>query len=122
MSMMQFKRTDENFIRKAQNYCKFFRGSVCKVSLRQMAEKFGLNDKNLTAWENGRSNKADYLFYYYDLCEDEVTKEWFLKAVFASDGKELVVSSTVPCETLDELNDASLKSGFVFGFELVERK
>lgn len=88
------KRHDSDFIFKAQQFCKVIRRDVCNCSLQTMADTMGVNMKNLSAWENGRSNKAEYLFYYYDLIHTDSMKETFLKVIFGSDGKDIEISVT----------------------------
>lgn len=85
-------RKDSDFIFKAQQFCKLIRTDVCNCSLQTMGEKFGVNFKNLSAWENGRSNKAEYLFYYYDLIATQEMKDIFLQVVFGSDGKDVQIT------------------------------
>lgn len=86
------KRQDD-FVRKTQSICKLFRTTICNITLEQMSNKVNVNMKNLSAWENGRSNKVEYLFYYYDIL-DEFAKKQFIDAVFNSDGKKIVVDTT----------------------------
>lgn len=85
------KRKDTDFIFKAQQFCKLVRTDICNCSLQTMGEIMGVNYKNLSAWENGRSNKAEYLFYYYDLIATQEMKDLFLKVVFGSDNKDVSI-------------------------------
>lgn len=87
-------RKDQNYIRKTQSFCKVLRSEICNITLQEMADIYGLNLKSLSAWENGRSNKADYIFYYYDLCNNEETRNIFLKVVFDSDNKDIIIDTT----------------------------
>lgn len=87
-------RTDKNFVRKAQSFCKVLRSEICNVTLQEMSDLYNVNLKNLSAWENGRSNKAEYIFYYYDLCNNEIDKQTFLKVVFESDNKDVIIDTT----------------------------
>lgn len=86
------KRKDTDFIEKAQKICKIIRRDVCNCSLQTMGEIMGVNMKNLSAWENGRSNKAEYIFYYYDLLSTQSMKDTFLNLIFKSDGKDVILN------------------------------
>lgn len=86
-------------VAKAQSFCKIFRANIVKITLREMSEKFSLNSKTLSAWEHGRVNKAEYLFYYYNLTDDLELKKQFLDVIFNSEGKDIIIDTTVSLDT-----------------------
>lgn len=83
------ERTDD-FVRKTQSICKVFRSIICDMTLEQMSHVVHVDKNHLSAWEDGKTDKVEYLFYYYDIL-DEVAKKQFIDAVFHSDGKTMAV-------------------------------
>lgn len=92
--MLNWNRHDKGFVRKAQTICKMFRNDICNITLQEMADLYEVNLKSLSAWECGRSNKVEYLFYYYDLLGTECEQKWFIDAVFNSDNKKVVIDTS----------------------------
>ena len=71
----------EKLIKNVGRYCKKFRINDLKLSLKEFSEITGLNNKNVNAFEYGRANNIQYLFYYYRLCNDSL-KNKFSKGLF----------------------------------------
>ena len=71
----------EKLIKNVGKYCREFRIDVLKLSLKDFSEITGLNNKNVNAFEYGRANNIQYLFYYYRLCNDSL-KNNFSKGLF----------------------------------------
>ena len=71
----------ERLIKAVGNYCLEFRINDLKLSLKDFSEISGLNNKNVNAFEYGRANNIQYLFYYYRLCDDSL-KNKFSKGLF----------------------------------------
>ena len=62
-------------------YCKEFRIEHLKLNLTQFSDKTQLNIKNVNAFEYGRANNIKYLYYYYQLANDN-QKELFSTNLF----------------------------------------
>lgn len=62
----------QKLIKKVGQYCREFRINELKLSLKEFSEITGLNYKNVNAFEYGRANNIQYLFYYYRLCNDSL--------------------------------------------------
>lgn len=71
----------EKLIKKVGQYCREFRINELKLSLKEFSEITGLNNKNVHAFEYGRANNIQYLFYYYRLCNDSLKRK-FSKGLF----------------------------------------
>lgn len=71
----------KKLIKKVGQYCREFRINELKLSLKEFSEITGLNNKNVNAFEYGRANNIQYLFYYYRLCNDSL-KYKFAKGLF----------------------------------------
>ncbi len=71
----------EKLIKNVGEYCMKFRINDLKLSLKEFSEITGLNNKNVNAFEYGRANNIQYLFYYYRLCNDSL-KNKFSKGLF----------------------------------------
>ena len=71
----------EKLIKNVGRYCRGFRINDLKLSLKEFSEITGLNNKNVNAFEYGRANNIQYLFYYYRLCNDAL-KNKFSKGLF----------------------------------------
>lgn len=71
----------ERLIKVVGEYCKDFRIKELKLTLKEFSEITDLNNKNVNAFEYGRANNIQYLFYYYRLCNDSL-KNKFSKGVF----------------------------------------
>lgn len=63
------------------NYCKEFRINDLKLSLKEFSDATDLNNKNVNAFEHGRANNIQYLFYYYKLSNDSL-KNKFSRGLF----------------------------------------
>lgn len=71
----------EKLIKKVGQYCREFRINELKLSLKEFSEMTGINNKNINAFEYGRANNIQYLFYYYRLCDDSL-KVKFSRGLF----------------------------------------
>lgn len=71
----------EILIKNVGKYCREFRINELKLSLKEFSEITGLKNKNVNAFEYGRANNIQYLFYYYSLCNDSL-KHKFSKGLF----------------------------------------
>lgn len=71
----------KKLVKKVGKYCKEFRINDLKLSLKDFSEITGLNMKNVNAFEYGRANNIQYLFYYYRLCNDGL-KQKFSSGLF----------------------------------------
>ena len=63
-------------IKKIGSVCKDFRINVLKLSLTEFAKLSNENLQNIHAFENGRANNIKYLYYYYNLADEEQKKEF----------------------------------------------
>ena len=86
------KRCDD-YITKCQQICKFFREEVVQVSLKTMGETFEILPATLSAWENGKSKNADFIFYYYDIVVEPDYKKEFLRLIFDCSDKAIKVTA-----------------------------
>ena len=75
------EKDKEKLIKAVGNYCLEFRINDLKLSLKEFSDITGLNNKNVNAFEYGRANNIQYLFYYYRLCNDSL-KNKFSKGLF----------------------------------------
>ncbi len=73
-------------IKEIGNYCREFRKQVLKMSAKDFADITDTNNKNLSSFENGRANNIRYLFLYYNLCDNDLIKELFIKELFKRGG------------------------------------
>lgn len=71
----------ERLIKNVGKYCREFRINELKLSLKEFSEITGLNNKNVNAFEFGRANNIQYLFYYYRLCNGSM-KNKFSEGLF----------------------------------------
>lgn len=71
----------EKLMLNVGEYCRNFRINEMKLSLKDFSNITGLNNKNVNAFEYGRANNIQYLFYYYRLCDDSM-KYKFSKGLF----------------------------------------
>ena len=71
----------ERLIKNVGKYCYDFRINDLKLSLKEFSDMTGLNNKNVNAFEYGRANNIQYLFYYYRLCNDSL-KAKFSRGLF----------------------------------------
>ena len=71
----------KKLIKNVGKYCREFRINDLKLSLKDFSEITGLNNKNVNAFEYGRANNIQYLFYYYRLCNDSLKRK-FSKGLF----------------------------------------
>lgn len=72
---------DDNLINNVGNYCKNYRLETLKLSLKNFSINAGLNNKNVNAFEFGRANNIEYLFYYYKLSDERQRKD-FARGLF----------------------------------------
>lgn len=72
---------DADLITRVGKYCREFRIKELELSLKDFSNITGLNNKNVNAFEYGRANNIQYLFYYYRLCNDAL-KNKFSKGLF----------------------------------------
>ncbi len=63
-------------------YCKEFRKQILKLSLKEFSEITGINNKNISSFENGRANNIRYLFLYYEMCDTKLLKDMYLTELF----------------------------------------
>lgn len=63
-------------IKKIGSVCKDFRINVLKLSLTEFAKLSNENLQNIHAFEKGRANNIKYLYYYYNLADEEQKKEF----------------------------------------------
>ncbi len=63
-------------IERIGKFCRKFREDVLNVSLTEFARLTGENLKNIHAFEKGRANNIKYLYLYYDLADEEQTREF----------------------------------------------
>lgn len=75
------QKEKEKLIKNVGKYCREFRINELKLSLKEFSEITGLNNKNVNAFEYGRANNIQYLFYYYRLSNDSL-KHKFSKGLF----------------------------------------
>ena len=71
----------EKLIKNVGKYCMEFRINDLKLSLKDFSEITELNNRNVNAFEHGRANNIQYLFYYYRLCNDSLRNK-FSKGLF----------------------------------------
>lgn len=65
------------FLERVQNLCKEVRKEHLRYTYRDMEKLTGVKWGNFSAWESGRANKIEYLYYYLIIC-DAFTKKYFL--------------------------------------------
>lgn len=75
------EKDKEKLIKNVGKYCLDFRVNDLNLSLKEFSEITGLNNKNVNAFEYGRANNIQYLFYYYRLCNDSL-KNKFSRGLF----------------------------------------
>lgn len=75
------EKDKEKLVKNVGKYCLDFRVNDLNLSLKEFSEITGLNNKNVNAFEYGRANNIQYLFYYYRLCNDSL-KNKFSKGLF----------------------------------------
>lgn len=66
----------KKLMKNVGRYCMDFRINDLKLSLKDFSEITGLNNKNVNAFEYGRANNIQYLFYYYRLCNDSLKRKF----------------------------------------------
>lgn len=71
----------EKLLINVGKYCREFRINELNMSLKDFSKIAGLNNKNVNAFEFGRANNIQYLFYYYRLCNDSL-KNKFSRGLF----------------------------------------
>ena len=71
----------DRLIKEVGNYCKEFRINDLKLSLKDFSNMTDLNNKNVNAFEHGRANNIQYLYYYYKIANDSM-KNKFSKGLF----------------------------------------
>lgn len=81
------EKDKQNLAVTTGKFCKQFRESFLRISLKDMGELYGISIKNLSNFETTESNVLDYVFYYYDLADDygkEIFEYSFFKEIIAS--------------------------------------
>ena len=63
-------------IKKIGSMCRDFRINVLKLSLTNFAKLNNENLQNIHAFEKGRANNIKYLYFYYNLANEEQKKEF----------------------------------------------
>ena len=71
----------EKLMLNVGKYCRNFRINEMGLSLKDFSNITGLNNKNVNAFEFGRANNIQYLFYYYRLCNESM-KNKFSRGLF----------------------------------------
>ena len=66
-------------MKHVQQFCKDFRTTFLKLTLEDVHNKFGINVKTLSAFENGRSTNINHLNTYYLLCENVEQRTAFIR-------------------------------------------
>ena len=72
---------EKDLIYNVGQYCREFRIKDLKMTLKEFSEINNLNNKNVNAFEFGRANNIEYLYYYYKLSNDSL-KNKFAKGLF----------------------------------------
>lgn len=62
-------------------YCREYRLNVLDMTLTSFCKHFNINIKNVSAFEHGRANNINYLYYYYIISTQEQRKH-FSKELF----------------------------------------
>lgn len=71
----------KELVLKVGEYCKDFRINKMKITLTNFSNLSKLNIKNISAFEHGKANSIEYLYYYYILSDEELKKD-FSKGLF----------------------------------------
>lgn len=64
-------------------YCKYFRTFILRKTLKEMKEyvedvlDVDVSTSSISSFENGRSTNLKYLYYYYNMCNNEEQKQRF---------------------------------------------
>ena len=66
-------------MKHVQEFCKEFRSTYLKLTLEDVHNKFGINIKTLSSFENGRSTNINHLNTYYLLCENQEQRSFFIR-------------------------------------------
>ena len=66
----------KELVLKVGEYCKDYRINKMKITLTNFSNLSKLNIKNLSAFEHGKANSIEYLYYYYILSEEELKKDF----------------------------------------------
>lgn len=67
-----------NLVERIGNYCRTYRFLVLDITLRDVAERSGSNEKALSSFEHGRANNILHLTSYVMACDtDEQRAEFF---------------------------------------------
>lgn len=65
-------------MRNVQNFCREFRTEYLKITLMEIQQKYGIQYKALSAFENGRSTNIKHLNTYYLLCKTKADRNAFI--------------------------------------------
>ena len=71
----------KEFIEDIGKYCRAFRLVELELTLREVAELTGSNDKALSSFEHGRANNIIHLVAYVLACETEEQRAMFYEGL-----------------------------------------
>lgn len=66
----------DDLIFRIGQYCRDFRIKYLDMTLKDFSNLHGLNNKNVNAFEFGRANNIEYLYYYYKTSNDSMKKKF----------------------------------------------
>lgn len=71
----------KNIVYYIQNMCKEIRRDRLKLSTQQFADLVGEKKSNISAFENHRANKIEYLLYYIKYSDNKTLTELIINII-----------------------------------------
>lgn len=69
-------------VQEIGRFCREFRKNVLHMTLKEVSNN-DFSVKNLSAFENGRANKIEYILLYYNACITDDMRDRYIKGVLS---------------------------------------